>query len=398
MSGRDPLSGTTPVDSTGAPYPLATITYYIVGTTTPEDVFTTAALTVAHSNPLTLGADGRVPEVFFSQTRMKRLFKDADGNTISGLSWDGIDKSKQRVKSATAPSPTYPGLEWHDTSTGNLKERNAANDAWTDRGAIDGVGNTASVTETLTGTSTTKLVTPDSLAAIWQRGTAITPSGGTVSLPSTGGGIFSIAAGDFSAISTAQGGREVEFIFAGASIITHDGTALILLSGANETTYAGVVKRFRNEAAADASGANWREVSRGAIATQTQMEAGTEIGATVVVGRQHYHPGHPKWWGFVTVSGAVPTLQSSYNLTSITDTGTGILTATIANDLSSVNWAPFVSVQWTATTPGDTQCFTTGIRSGTIAAGTVAFDCYDQAAGQTYADPASWSIFGLGDI
>lgn len=258
MSGRDPLSGTTPVDSTGAPYPLATIDYYIVGTTTREDTYTTAALSVANSNPVTLGSDGRIPEIFFGQTRMKRVFKDADGNTISGLSWDGIDKTKQRIKSASAPSPTYPGLEWHDTSTGNLKERNSANNGWIDRGSIDSVGNTASVTEVLAGTETAKFVTPDALAGLWQRGSNITPSAGTVSLPSTGGGVFNIAAGDFSAISTGLGGRTVRFIFGGKSIITHNATSMILPDGVNVVTAAGDVMDFTNEAAADSSGTNWR--------------------------------------------------------------------------------------------------------------------------------------------
>lgn len=109
-----------------------------------------------------------------------------------------------------------------------------------------------------------------------------------------------------------------------------------------------------------------------------------------------FFAGVVKFWGYVTVSAGTPTLQTSHNLTSITDTGQGILTATIATDFSSANWAPFCNVQWTATGPSDSQCFTTGIRASSIAAGSVAFDCYDQAAGQSYADPAAWSIMGLG--
>jgi hypothetical protein len=39
---------------------------------------------------------------------------------------------------ASAPSPTFPAQVWADTGTGRLKQRNAANSAWVDKGPIDG--------------------------------------------------------------------------------------------------------------------------------------------------------------------------------------------------------------------------------------------------------------------
>jgi len=57
-------------------------------------------------------------------------------------------------------------------------------------------------------------------------------------------------------------------------------------------------------------------------ATQADMEAGTSTTTFVTPGTQHFHPGHPKCWGKATVSGGTPTLQTSYNVTSITDTAT----------------------------------------------------------------------------
>lgn len=160
--------------------------------------------------------------------------------------------------------------------------------------------------------------------------------------------------------------------------VVDDGTNFQLLSIARVSTFSATLAAL--------------------AASQAEQEAASSTAVFTTPGRQHYHPGHPKWWGYVTVSAGAPTLAASYNLTSITDTGTGILTATIANDLSSVNWAPFVTVQRTATTTGDSDNFTCGVRNATIAAGSVAFDCLDQASSQTLADPASWSIFGLGDI
>jgi len=39
---------------------------------------------------------------------------------------------------ASAPSPTYPAQVWADTGTGRLKQRDAANATWVDKGPIDG--------------------------------------------------------------------------------------------------------------------------------------------------------------------------------------------------------------------------------------------------------------------
>src|SRR5690606_23212563 len=55
------------------------------------------------------------------------------------------------------------------------------------------------------------------------------------------------------------------------------------------------------------------------LASQAEMEAATALDRVVSPGRMHHHPGVAKFWAFVTVSGGTPTLQKSYNVTSITD-------------------------------------------------------------------------------
>jgi len=123
---------------------------------------------------------------------------------------------------------------------------------------VDELINAATVSEVLTGTSTAKAVTPDALAGLWQRGTDIA-SASTLSLPAGGGGVFNVTGTTgVTGISSAQGGRCVKLRFAGALTITHNGTSLILPGAANITTVAGDVAEFINEAAADASGSNWR--------------------------------------------------------------------------------------------------------------------------------------------
>lgn len=141
-----------------------------------------------------------------------------------------------------------------------------------------------------------------------------------------------------------------------------------------------------------------------AAATQAEMETGTSVLVASTPGRQHFHPGHPKFWAMVTVSAGTPTLQTSYNVTSITDTGTGRLTVTIATDFSSVNWCCQVTIEQVPSVGDPAQNYTAFVR--TLAAGTVEVDALlweldtiATATDQTVAlaDPVSWHVLGLGD-
>lgn len=76
------------------------------------------------------------------------------------------------------------------------------------------------------------------------------------------------------------------------------------------------------------------------LATQAEQETGSATDKLVTPGRQHFHQSAAKAWGYTTYSGGTPTLQTpSYNMTSITDDGVGLLTWTIATDFSSGNWS-----------------------------------------------------------
>lgn len=133
------------------------------------------------------------------------------------------------------------------------------------------------------------------------------------------------------------------------------------------------------------------------IATEAEMETGTDTGRAVVPGRQHRHAGHPKFWALVSNPGGVPSLTSSYNVTSITDTAAGRLTVTIATDFSSADWCCVPS--------GDFDIsggflFVVGVDSGSRAVGSVIIECVatnDAGGGVIAADPPAWHIVGYGD-
>ena len=395
------LSGRAYENSSGVPYALAKAYFYVTGTTTAQDTYTAAGLGVANANPVVAGADGVFGDIYLAAKRYKVVIKDADDNTLR--TWDPIDATSQLIAASAAPSPTYPFLRYHNTTDGFVYRRNAADNAWINEGAVDSVGNTASVTEVLTGTETAKFVTPDSLAAIWQRGSNITPSAGTVSLPAAGGGVFNIAAGNFSAISTGQGGRTVIFVFGGVSVITHNATSLRLPGAANITTAANDVAVFVNEAAADASGANWACTSfvkytgspvniADQLGTQAEAETNTSTTKTLSIANLKYHPAMTKCLAHVSYSAGTPTLNESLNITSITDTNTGRLTITIATDFSSATY-PY---QCSSEAPSGGSELFTNVRTGTQAAGSL--EITTQNSGGVDTDPAVITFAAWGDF
>ena len=56
-------------------------------------------------------------------------------------------------------------------------------------------------------------------------------------------------------------------------------------------------------------------------------------------GRQQFHPSAAKCWVYYTYSGGTPTIQVSYNVTSLTDTAVGQATINFTTNFSSANYA-----------------------------------------------------------
>jgi len=67
-------------------------------------------------------------------------------------------------------------------------------------------------------------------------------------------------------------------------------------------------------------------------ATQAEQESGSSVVVSVTPGRQQFHPSAAKGWGYWQNNG---TLNSSYNITSIADSGTGVHGVVWATDLSA---------------------------------------------------------------
>lgn len=143
----------------------------------------------------------------------------------------------------------------------------------------------------------------------------------------------------------------------------------------------------------DANGALYPSV--GNAATQAEMEAGTATNKYVTPQGVNWHPGVAKFW---VKCGVTANVLNSWNVTNLTDNGTGDVTVNIATDFSSVDYAAFVAVEMTATTYGVANTREPHIRSGGQAAGTLRCDCVDNTATTSLIkDPTAWHIGGFGD-
>ncbi len=87
-------------------------------------------------------------------------------------------------------------------------------------------------------------------------------------------------------------------------------------------------------------------IAAGAVAaTQAQQETATSLVTAVTPGRQQFHPSSPKAWVNWTSAGGI---DAGYNVSSVTDTGTGNFTVNFTVPFSSTAYCPIVSVRDTA--------------------------------------------------
>jgi len=123
-------------------------------------------------------------------------------------------------------------------------------------------------------------------------------------------------------------------------------------------------------------------------AIQTQLDGKTSSAS----------PSSAKFFLEAVVSAGVPSITASYNITSITDAGVGLLTVTIGTDFSSASYAVLATVEKAATALTVAAARNVVIRSGTLAVGSFQLDCHDSTAvTNVVKDPDSWHCVGYGD-
>jgi hypothetical protein len=182
------------------------------------------------------------------------------------------------------PDEAYNATNWD----GNLEvpTKNAVRDKIEAIIAGGGSFTAASTTEQLTGTDSAKGSTSDSVAALWEQGSDVASSG-TISIGE--GGYFNITGTttitdiDF---ATDKAGRKAWVKFAGILTLTHNGSTLILPTGANITTAAGDTACFVSEGSDAVRCVSYNRASGAAVAggggSYTDEEAQDAVGTILV--------------------------------------------------------------------------------------------------------------------
>ena len=322
--------------TTDAMVPLngGSVTVYLAGTTTPVSLFTADDLTGAAANPIVLDSAGRSAMRYMAAAKYKTLIKDSAGNTIK--THDNID-------------PAVP------LGTGVLAIANGGTGAATGAGAIVNLGGAtsaevAAIAATQAAFASTPLITSTDAGATQGPTLDLYRNSGSPAVDDIIGAVEFNGKDDagnkqlygkiYCQVKDTSSGFEDGWIWLDVTI---NGV------NTNRAIFGSTTVYFPNALAVVNDVACGTLTSTGAVsggtaagsmlATQAEQEAGSATDKLVTPGRQHNHPSAAKHWGYVLVSGGVPTLTSSYNITSITDTATGRMVVTIATDFSSVNWA-----------------------------------------------------------
>jgi hypothetical protein len=170
------------------------------------------------------------------------------------------------------------------------------------------------------------------------------------------------------------------------TLVATGDTAGTLVFKTNDTGSGGTtaLTLATDQTATFASSISTTAISGTVVATQANQETGTSTTTVVSPGRQQYHPSASKFWCIADVSGNI---TASYNMTSVTDTGTGSITFNINVDFSSANWSPLYSPLYNS--------FTGSYRINSIAAGTMDVIVFNLSGSAT--DPVNHSACGFGD-
>lgn len=213
---------------------------------------------------------------------------------------------------SSAPSTTVAYMLWADTTTNQLKRRNAANSGWEILCTLD-----------------------EALVLSRSSNTILAESDRTKTLIATGSYTQT-----FTAAATLGDAWTLD-------VIVDTGVTLTLDPNSSETIDGSTTKSITGPASGriHCNGTLFRtsgfppdasDTVKGIVelAVQSEMEAASSNTLAVTPGRLHYHPGVAKVWGRFDTAG---NLTSGYNISSITDGGAGLGTVNFTTAFSSAS-------------------------------------------------------------
>jgi hypothetical protein len=296
---------------------------------------------------------------------------NGSGATVRGDINDALEAAVTNSSGATAPATTYAHQFWADTTTGVLKQRNTANTAWL-------VRDTLAESFVTSRASNTILAAADHAKPFVATATFTQ----TLTAAATLGDGWWVPYRVNSGVTTTFDPNGAENIDGAATkAVVGPSSGIIYCSGSAFYTYG-----FDDPSASDTV-AGLIEV-----AVQSEMEAGSSTTLAVTPGRQHYHPSAAKGWCFANFSG---TAVASYNVTSVTDTGTGDVSINWATDFSSASYCAVATTKIDFGGVASTT-YATSVQNTTTAAGVTRVYNARVSDGQPI-DPNNWNVVAFGD-
>lgn len=428
-------------DAQGVPYSGATVEFYDAGTTSPKTVFADKDLTVELGTSITTDSagrptsDGTTPtDIFVGTADYKFVLKDADGNTIETKDNrpGAVQSASPTDVSVTASFPVVTkSLAYSvvaDDQNSLFKVNCSSADVTLTLPSAVTVGNgwairiqhAGSANQAILATVSSQTISEGSKSFSTQYVLAL--NGEDIELRSDGGN-WVVVSHTVPFIKVAQGIIPITdrlssppgspqhgalylltsspsgawSTFAQHDIVQYTGgsTAWVKFTPYTDCGWLAFVAdeniyyRFVDSAwVAESATVSFAGTIK--LADQSAQETGTSATQAVLPSVQQFHPSAAKFVMEATVSGGTPTLKTppAYNITSITDSGQGDLTVTIATDFSSAFWAALL------TTEGSGNRLSQGVTNAK-AAGTYEARCAD--AGGTPQDPEAWNLVGFGD-
>lgn len=190
------------LDASGNPYSGAKLYFYASpGTTTPVDVYTTAALSVAHANPVVADAGGKFANIYGSSAVAYRAVMKDSTDAVTLHDFDPINAGSSSMVSSIDVSGGTTGLSFSGgpvtssgtiTAAGTLAVANGGTGSTTASGARSNLGAAASG-------ANTDITALDQDVTITATGTIASTSIGFRGMPLSGqtqGSIITLALSD----------------------------------------------------------------------------------------------------------------------------------------------------------------------------------------------------------
>lgn len=324
----------------------AKLYFYVTGTTTPKDTYSNSGLSVANANPVVANSAGRFGAIFLGSGDYKVVLKDSDDVEI----WSADPVSKATTTSATTAvagivelATTSEGLVGTDTA--RVPPVSVAAQM-----IIQGFSYGNNAGGTANALTSTPSITPTALAAgmkVYVRATATNT--GATTLDYAGLGAVAVKVPGASGPTACNGGEIISGNTYSFTYIAADSTWLVQPVGEN---FAGI-HAYTEDTTPDGTADFWlmydvsaklpkkvKPSSFGATAAQQETPTGTGVYVTPSI--QQRHPSAIKAAVSIDGTGTVA-INASYNVTSITDNGTGDYTANLTTAFSAATFVTNVN-------------------------------------------------------